>query len=89
MSRISYSDEEDVPGQFALFQANCRRSLQGKAGQIALRELEAALLALPDKRLIAEKLIDADGEVCAIGALAKYKGRDLIAETRNRWCVTC
>lgn len=43
--RISYSDEEDSPGQFALFQANCRRSLQGKKGQAALRELEAALLA--------------------------------------------
>jgi len=82
--RISYSDEEDVPGQFALFQANCRRSLQGKQGQSALRELESALLALPDKRLIAGKMIDADGEVCAIGALAKHKGRDLIAERRSQ-----
>lgn len=78
--RISYSDEEEVPGQFALWQANCRRSLQGKKGQAALRELEAALLALPEKRLIADKMIDADGEVCAIGALAKHKGRDLLAE---------
>lgn len=78
--RFSYTDEEDVPGQFALWQANCQRSINGKKGQAALRELEAALLALPDKRLIAEKMIDADGEVCAIGALAKYKGRDLLAE---------
>lgn len=77
--RISYSDEEDVPGQFALWQANCTRSLKGKKGQAALRELEAALLALPDKRLIAEKLIDSDGEVCALGALAKYKGHALVA----------
>lgn len=80
--RIRYSEDEDYPGQFELWQANCRRSLQGKAGQAALRELEAALLALPEKRLIANKLIDAEGEVCAIGALAKYKGRDLIAETK-------
>src|SRR6185369_15483645 len=83
--RISYSDEEEVPGQFALWQANCRRSLQGKAGQAALRELEVALLALPDKRLIAHKMIDAEGDVCAIGALAKYKGRDLIAETKAQF----
>jgi len=78
--RIGYSDEEDYPGQFGLWQANCRRSLKGRAGQAALRELEAALLALPEKRLIADKMIDAEGEVCAIGALAKYKGRDLLAE---------
>lgn len=78
--RISYSEDEDRPGQFALWQANCRRSLKGKAGQAALRDLEAALLALPDKRLIADRVIDAEGDVCAIGALAKYKGRDLLAE---------
>ncbi|HEX5704913.1 MAG TPA: hypothetical protein VFX97_17070 [Pyrinomonadaceae bacterium] len=82
--RIGYSEDEDYGGQFELWQANCRRSLQGKAGQTALRELEAALIALPDKRLIAGKLIDAEGEVCAIGALAKYKGRDLINETRQQ-----
>lgn len=80
--RIGYSEEEDYPGQFGLWQANCQRSLKGRAGQTALRELEAALLALPDKRLIAGKMIDSDGEVCAIGALAKHKGRDLVAETR-------
>lgn len=78
--RISYSEDEEYPGQFALWQGNCRRSLRGKAGQAALRELEAALLALPDKRLIAGKLIDAEGGVCSIGALAKYKGRDLLNE---------
>lgn len=82
--RIGYSEEEDFAGQFELWQANCQRSLNGKKGQAALRELEAALLALPEKRLIANKMIDADGEVCAIGALAKHKGRDLVAETREQ-----
>jgi hypothetical protein len=76
MARINYSDEEDRPGQFALFQANCGRSLRGKAGQRALRELEAALLALPEKRLIRERLWEA-GEVCAVGAYAQYKGLDI------------
>jgi hypothetical protein len=82
--RIGYSEDEDYPGQFELWQANCRRSLKGRAGQSALRELEAALVALPEKRLIAHKLVSADGEVCAIGALARYKGRDLVAETRSQ-----
>ena len=52
MSRVSYSNEEYFPGQFDLWQANCRRSIAGKKGQAALRELEQALLALPEKRLM-------------------------------------
>jgi hypothetical protein len=75
--RINYCDEEDRPGQFALWDANCRRSLNGKAGQRALRELEAALLALPDKRLIRGSLVDGQGGVCAIACYANYKGVDL------------
>ena len=47
--RVSYSEEENYPGQFDLWQANCKRSRQGKKGQVALRELKAALLAMPDK----------------------------------------
>lgn len=74
MSRIGYSEDEDYPGQFGLWQANCERSLHGKAGQAALRELEAVLLALPSKRLIANALVDSHGEVCAIGALVQYRG---------------
>lgn len=71
--RIGYSEEEQFDGQFNLWQANCYRSLHGKKGQAALRELEAALIALPTKRLIAGKLVE-QGDVCAIGALALHKG---------------
>lgn len=77
MSRISYSDEEDYPGQFDLWQANCRRSLRGKQGQEELRALRDALLAMPDKRLIHGLLVDEEGAVCAVGAYAKHKGLDL------------
>lgn len=73
MSRISYSEDEDRPGQFELWQANCQRSLSGRNGQAALAELEAALLALPDKRLVAGEFDDGEN-VCAIGALARFKG---------------
>lgn len=73
--RINFTDEEDRPGQFALWQANCRRSLQSKAGQASLRRLEAALLAMPEKALISGKLVDADGQVCALGQLAKVEGK--------------
>ena len=77
MSRIGFSDDEERPGQFALWDANCRRSMRGKRGQAALRELEAALLAMPEKRLIRDLLTDDDGGVCAIGAYARHKGLDL------------
>lgn len=72
--RIGYSEDEQFPGQFGLWQANCARQLLGKKGQTALKELEAALLALPSKRLIADQLVSENGDVCAIGALALHKG---------------
>lgn len=75
--RLNWCDDEERPGQFALWQANCNRSIKGKAGQKALRELEAALLALPEKRLISGLLEDEHGAVCAIGAYARHKGVDL------------
>ena len=75
--RINYTDEEDHPGQFELWQANCERSLRGKLGQQELRELRAALLEMSDKRLILVALQEEDGGVCAVGAYAKYKGFDL------------
>jgi hypothetical protein len=70
--RINYSEEEDYPGQFGLWQGNCDRSLHGKNGQESLRQLEAALLALPSKRLI-EGELDNGEDVCAIGALVRHK----------------
>lgn len=72
--RIRVSEEEDFQNQAFLWEANLERSLKGRKGQSALRELEAALLALPDKRLIANDTVSADGAVCAIAALAKHRG---------------
>ena len=67
MSRIAYSDDEDFSGQFELWQANCDRSLAGRKGQTSLRQLEAALMALPKKRLVAHA-VACEGDVCAVGA---------------------
>ena len=72
--RISEEDEEDYNNQALLWEANLERSLKGRKGQAALRELEAALLALPDKRLIANQTVDDGGSVCAIAALAQHRG---------------
>lgn len=83
--RINYCEDEERPGQFALWDANCRRSLHGKAGQSALRRLEAALLAMDEKRLIRGKLVNSEAEVCAIGALAKAEGKLPQPEPVSEW----
>ncbi len=48
-------------------------AIRGQWGQKFLREMLAALDALPEKRLIAGKLDDG-GEVCALGAVAQARG---------------
>ena len=73
--RLNYTEDEDFPGQFNIWQANCRRSLRGKRGQAALKRLDAALLAMPEKALRSGKLVAHDGSVCAIGALARAEGK--------------
>ena len=49
---------------------------RGKRGQAMLRDLLAALDAMPEKVLIAHELV-ADGQVCAIGSLGRVMGIDM------------
>ncbi len=72
MSRVGWSEDEDYPGQFDLWRSNVERSLAGREGQQALRDLEAAMLALPEPRLIGRRLVKGD-DVCANGALVAYR----------------
>ena len=65
MSRFDdYYDGEDFPNQAALWYANVQRALGGKRGKKALAELREALLALPEKRLIA-------GALCTVGGVER------------------
>jgi hypothetical protein len=68
MSRVWYADDEDFPGQWALWEANLARSLNGAKGQAALRDLETALLELPNKRLVVDVAAE-NGDVCSLGAV--------------------
>ena len=77
MSRSGYTDDEDVPGQFAMWRGTVASAIRGKRGQKMLRDLLAALDAMPQKRLITSHLVDNEGEVCALGALGKHRGVDL------------
>lgn len=70
MGRSGYSDDcENV----AMWRGQVASAIRGKRGQIFFRELVAGLDALPEKRLIRDE-IEADGEVCALGAVAKKRG---------------
>ncbi len=73
MSRSGYSDDCD---NLALWRRAVEAAMDGKRGQAFLREMLAALDALPRKRLITGELIE-DGECCALGAVALRRGTDV------------
>lgn len=85
MSRLGYSEDEEFPGEWALWAANVARSLGSAKGMASLRELEAALVAMPSKRLVANVLAEG-GEVCALGALVAVKAPALLAEKPTDPC---
>jgi hypothetical protein len=49
-------------------------AIRGKRGQALLVDLVKALDAMPEKVLITEALIDAEGDVCALGAVGVRRG---------------
>src|SRR5690348_13620283 len=75
MSRSGYTDDCD---NVCLWRAAVDSALHGKRGQAFLREMLAALDALPNKRLIVNELVS-DGECCALGAVALKRGTDVAA----------
>jgi len=75
MSRSGYSEDLDN-WQLIKWRGMVASAIRGKRGQKFLTELLAALDAMPEKRLIADEL-EAEGEVCAIGALGRVRGVDM------------
>lgn len=78
MSRSNYTDGLD-DNILNLYRASVDRALNGKRGQAFLRELAAAMDAMPEKILISGELIDEDGDCCAIGAVCLARGMDASA----------
>src|SRR3990167_1879644 len=76
MSRSGYSEDCE---QWALirWRGAVESAIRGKRGQAFLKELEAALVALPEKKLCAGLFADPEkGEVCAIGSVALKRRMD-------------
>ena len=76
MSRSGYSDDYDA-GQITMWRGQVASAIRGRRGQRLLRDLRAALDAMPNKALIANELETAEGEVCALGAVGKMRGLDM------------
>lgn len=76
MSRFYPNEDGDALSQ-GRWEHNLSRSIAGKKGQAALRELRQALLALPEPKLVTGLFTTAEGLCCTLGALAAYrKGRE-------------
>lgn len=89
-TRFDYDGEGSM--SYGMWRANVQRAINGRRGQQALADLEAALLALPEKRLIAGALCTEFGEVCTVGALIVHKRvaagedrDDVIADLANSY----
>lgn len=78
MSRSGYSDDDDDPLALGRYRAQVMSAIRGKRGQALLRELLAALDAMPNKRLVAGEL-EADGQFCALGVVGQARGLNLAA----------
>ncbi|HDR9756466.1 TPA: hypothetical protein ACK3Q6_001657 [Burkholderia cepacia] len=74
MSRSGYSDDCE---NIELWRGAVTRAIRGKRGQALLRDLAAALDAMPEKRLITNELQAADGDFCTLGVLGHVRGLDL------------
>ena len=69
-----YCDDELAAGRWRGMVAS---AIRGRRGQAFLREMLAALDAMPEKRLIAEDLVNEDGDVCAMGVVGRCRGLDM------------
>lgn len=76
MSRSGYVDDLGYT-ELNLYRGRVARAMKGKRGQRFLRELGAAMDAMPVKELIADKLIDVNGKCCAIGVVCKSRNIDV------------
>jgi len=77
MSRSGYSDDYGDDDTWALvrWRGAVASAIRGKRGQAFLRELIAALDAMPEKRLLANVFAN-DSGCCAMGAVALSRGID-------------
>lgn len=76
MSRSGYSEDMDDVLEHGRWRGVVASTIRGKRGQAFLREMLAAMDAMPEKRLVTGDL-ERDGEVCAIGSVGRARGLNM------------
>jgi hypothetical protein len=76
MSRSGYSDDCENDWALICWRGAVKSAIRGRRGQAFLKEMLAALDAMPEKKLVKEEL-ELSGEVCAVGAVGKARGVDM------------
>jgi hypothetical protein len=82
MSRSGYDDGYDTWAMIR-WRGAVMAAIRGARGQALLRDLAAALDAMPDKRLAADVFVADDGCMCALGVLGAARGYDLASLNQN------
>jgi len=73
MSRAGEGDDFDTWAMIRWHGAS-KRAIGGRPGQKFLKELEQSILDLPNRRLTDNEFACKNGDVCALGAVAKKRG---------------
>lgn len=77
MSRSGYCDDMEDQWAMIRWRGAVKSAIRGKRGQSLLRELIAALDAMPKKALCVGELVTTEGEVCTLGAVGLARGIDM------------
>lgn len=85
MSRSGYTDEVEDQWGLVCWRGAVNSAIKGKRGQAFLRELAAAMDAMPEKVLAAESLVSADGEFCTLGVVGAARGIDMSKLDPEDW----
>lgn len=86
MSRSGYIDDGDDQWRAIMWRGAVRKSITGARGQAFLKEMLAALDALPEHRLVAMAL-EEEGAVCAMGAVGKARGVNMTTVDPEDWTI--
>lgn len=76
MSRSGYTDDCPDDNSGHLYRGAVASAFKGRRGQAFLKEMLAALDAMPVKELVDSEL-EHEGAVCALGAVGKARGFDM------------
>lgn len=74
MSRSGYKDDIDDPLEYGRWSGAVLSAINGKRGQLLLKELLIALDEMPEKKLYPNSFQTESGEFCTLGVLGNKRG---------------